>query len=367
MSTLQGVRDTNRDDKQGKEQVKIKIDYSRLAQLGLSVADIAQNVRLAYDGEVITRVRYEDEDAGFRVILEASARQQPDYLGELKIPNREGRLIPLRDVAQFEVGPGPSSFYHYEGDRGIKITADLNKGSSLTPLRATQTIIDHFDLARDWPGMRFVVGSEAEETAESMVTLAMAFAMAGLGIYLVLILLFKSMSQPLLVMFAIPFGLIGVIGAFALHSEPLGFLAVMGVIGMMGVVVNDSLILVNHINRHRVEDPEKKFLRIVAEGTAARLRPILLTSITTVAGLLPTVYGFGGYNAFIAPMAMALGYGILFATPLTLFLLPCLYLIQHDLGNLIRRIPGFDNFYFIPAAAEAARARATLKAGVSQE
>jgi len=120
LSTIEGVTDINRDDKLGKEQVEIKTDYVRLSQMGLTVADIAQNVRLAYDGEVVTRVRYGDEDVGFRVILEETARKKPDYLGELKIPNRQGRLIPLRDVARFEVGPGPSSFYHYEGERGGK-------------------------------------------------------------------------------------------------------------------------------------------------------------------------------------------------------------------------------------------------------
>ena len=96
------------------------------------------------------------------------------------------------------------------------------------------------------------------------------------------------------------------------------------------------------------------------------MRPILMTSITTVAGLLPTVYGFGGYDPFIAPMALALGYGILFATPLTLLLLPSLYMVQHDLGNLIRRIPGFQDFYFIPAVAEAARLQAAKNAGLTE-
>ncbi len=181
-----------------------------------------------------------------------------------------------------------------------------------------------------------------------MVSLAMAMLTAAAGIYLVLVLLFNSMAQPVIVMFAIPFGLIGVIGAFALHGQPLGFMAILGVIGMMGVVVNDSLILVNFINVHRAESPEKRYLRIVAEGTASRLRPIILTSITTVAGLIPIAYGFGGFDPFIAPMALALGYGILFATPLTLLLLPALYLIQHDMGKLIRQIPRFRKFYFIP-------------------
>jgi multidrug efflux pump subunit AcrB len=263
----------------------------------------------------------------------------------------QGRLIPLKEVAEFVTGPGPSSFFHYDAERTVTVSASLAEGSSLTPLEATNTVINNFDLSRDWPGMRFVMGGEAEETQKSMVSLAIAFGLAGIGIYIVLIMLFNSVTQPILVMFAIPFGLVGVVGAFALHGEPLGFMAMMGVIGMMGVVVNDSLILVNFINVHRKEEPEKKFLRIVAEGTSSRLRPILLTSLTTIAGLMPTAYGFGGDDPFVAVMALALGYGILFATPLTLLLLPCLYMIQHDVGKLVRRIPGLKHFYFIPEDA----------------
>ncbi len=336
LATIPGISDIDRDDKLGKEQVEIKIDYPKLAQVGLTVADVAQNVRIAYDGQVVTRVRYGDEDVGFRVILEESARKKPNYLGNLKVPNRQGRLIPLREVGSFKIGPGPSRYFHYDNERAITITADIAEGG-MTPLEATLAAVDHFDLA-DWPGMRFVVGGEAEETQESVISLGITMLTAGIGIYLVLILLFNSVTQPFLVMMSIPFGLIGVIGAFALHREPLGFLAIMGVIGLMGVVVNDSLILVNYINFHRKEQPEKKFLRIVAEGTADRLRPIIMTSFTTVAGVLPMAYGVGGVDPFVAPMALALGYGILFATPLTLILLPCLYMVRHDFGKIVRRI-----------------------------
>jgi multidrug efflux pump subunit AcrB len=354
LKSTEGVTDLNRDDKLGKEQVEIRINHGRLSELGLTVSDVARNVRLAYDGQIVTRVRDGEEDVSVRVIMEEKARKTPEYLGELTIPNRQGRLIPLKEVADFRIGPGPSAFYHYNGERAVTISADLVPDTDLTPLQATQAIIDRFDVNQYWPGIRLLIGGEAEETKKSMKSLAMAMLLAGAGIYIVLVLLFNSLTQPILVMAAIPFGLIGIIGAFALHNEPLGFMAMMGVIGMMGVVVNDSLILVNFINVHRVEEPEKKFLRIVAEGTSSRLRPIILTSITTVVGLIPTAYGFGGYDPFIAPMALALGYGILFATPLTLLLLPSLYMIQHDVGKLIRRIPALRNFYFIPPAEKGA-------------
>ncbi|UCC44847.1 MAG: efflux RND transporter permease subunit, partial [Candidatus Zixiibacteriota bacterium] len=340
LSSLEGVSDVSRDDKLGKDQVEILVNHQRLAELGLSVADIAHNVRLAYDGQVVTRVRYGDEDVGFRVILEEARRKRPGYLGQLKVPNKQGRLIPLNQVAGFETGPGPSKYFHWDGERTVTITADLATGG-MTPLQATLATVDNFDLNSDWPGMRFVIGGEAQETQESIVNLGVTMVLAAVGIYFVLILLFNSVWQPIIVMLAIPFGLIGVIGAFALHGEPLGFLAVLGLIGMMGVVVNDSLILVNYINFHRQEDPEKSLLRIVAEGTSTRLRPILLTSITTVAGVLPLAYGLGGSDPFISPMAMALGYGILFATPLTLILMPCFYMVQNDISRAIAGICKF--------------------------
>jgi multidrug efflux pump subunit AcrB len=123
---------------------------------------------------------------------------------------------------------------------------------------------------------------------------------------------------------------------FALHGEPLGFLAIMGLIGLSGVVVNDSLVLVDYINRLRRERPDTPLLEIVSEAAAERLRAIVLTTLTTVAGLLPLAYGVGGSDPFIAPMALAMGFGLLFASPITLALIPSLYLMIDDIGRTLR-------------------------------
>ena len=337
LEELNGVKDVERDDKAGKEQIKVDLDYLRLAEQELSVADVARNIRLAYDGEIVTSVRYGDEDVDFRVILEEKARGSAAVLGNLIIPNRQGRFVYLKDVADFNIEAGPSNIYHYDNERTVTITADIEKGET-TPLLASQAIYDAIDLDRDWPGMRIVAGGEAQETQKSMGSLLVAFAAAAVGIYLVLLLLFNSMTQPLVVMIAVPFGLIGVIFAFAVHQQSLGFLAMLGVIGLTGIVVNDSLILVNLANNLRAENKSESPASIIVKATQHRLRPILLTSITTVAGLLPMAYGLGGSDPFSAPMALAMGYGILFATLLTLVLLPSLLLIQNDMGNLFTRL-----------------------------
>jgi multidrug efflux pump subunit AcrB len=336
---IEGVEDIERDDKRGKEQIKVELDYVRLAEQELSVADVARNVRLAYDGEIVTSVRYGDEDVDFRVILEEEARASAEVLGNLIIPNRDDRFVHLRDIADFRVEPGPSNVYHYDNERAITITANIEKGVT-TPVVAAQAVLDQIDLDRDWPGMRIIAGGEAEETRKSMSSLVVAFLAAAVGIYLVLLLLFNSLTQPVIVMLAVPFGLIGVIFAFALHGQALGFLAMLGVIGLTGIVVNDSLILVNLANRLFSEGGPQSSEDTVVEATKNRLRPILLTSITTVVGLLPMAYGIGGSDPFSAPMALAMGYGILFATPLTLVLLPCLLLVGRDFTALFARAFG---------------------------
>ena len=343
LERIEGVSDIERDDKSGKEQIVVDLDYIRLAEQHLSVADVARNLRLAYDGEIVTSVRYGDEDVDFRVILEQAARGSAEVLGNLVIPNRDGRFVKLQEVADFHIDAGPSNFYHYDNERTITVTANIDIETT-TSLLATAAVLDAIDVRSNWPGMRVIVGGETEETQKSMGSLVVAFAVAIVGIYLVLLLLFNSLVQPLVVMFAVPFGLIGVIFAFAVHGEAIGFLAMLGVIGLVGIVVNDSLILVNLVNRMRETEPDISAEAAVINATKHRLRPILLTSITTVVGLLPMAYGVGGSDPFSAPMALAMGYGILFATPLTLILLPCLLLVQEDaktlVGKCMRKVRG---------------------------
>ncbi len=336
LGRLPGVKDITRDDKTGKEQVEIRINYEKLARLGLTVADVAQNVRIAYDGEIVTSLRYGDEDVDFRVMVEEKARKKLSYLQTLLVPNRQGRLIPLSEVASLRAGPGRSDFRHIDGERTVTIEADLEQEVT-TPLAVNDAVKAHFNVDRDWPGVRIGTGGEIFETERSVAGLLRTLVIAVVGVYFLLVLLFNSLTQPFLVMMAIPFGLTGVILAFALHGEPLSFVAIMGIVGLCGVVVNDSLVLVNHLNELRKKKDDEDVMALVAQGTADRLRAIILTSITTVAALLPLAYGLGGTAAFMAPMALALGWGLLFATPLTLVLVPSLYLIGRDVSGFLRK------------------------------
>ena len=337
LSTIEGVKDIDRNDKLGKEQIEIKVNYDQLARMGLTVADVAQNVRIAYDGQVVTSMRDGDEDVDFRVRLAERARKDTQYLMNMLIPNVQNRLIRLRQVAQLKTGPGPSAYRHYDGERTTTVEADVDTDVT-TSLEVTNAVLAQFsDFEERYPGLRLHVGGEAEETRESIVNLVTTFLIAFIGIYFLLILLFNSFSQPFLVMIAIPFGFVGVILALAIHGESLGFLSMIGAVGLMGVVVNDSLVMVSHLNELRKQNPDEDMRKLVARGATNRLRAIILTTLTTVVGLLPLAYGLGGTSLYMSPMALTLGYGLLFATPITLILVPCLYMIFYDIGRVFRR------------------------------
>jgi multidrug efflux pump subunit AcrB len=171
------VKDIERDDKAGKDQVELEIDFKKLSRLGLTVVDVARNVRTTYDGEAITSVRYGDEDVDFRVLFEERARRRTDYIRELPIPNRQDRLIPLGNVAILKTGPGPADYRRYKGERATLVEADVNK-EIITPMEVTKSVFAHFNLGRDCEDSRLVLEGEVQETRKSLISLAVTLALA---------------------------------------------------------------------------------------------------------------------------------------------------------------------------------------------
>lgn len=331
LKEIEGVFNVTRDDKSGKEMIEIKLDYENLARLGLTVADISDNVRIAYDGETVTKVQYGDEEVKFRVLMPERVKRDEKYLKNLLIPNSQGRLIPLKKVAKLVKRQGATSKVHYNSKSSVFIQANLKK-NSISPEGVIDQIKAKFNnLDENYPGCTFSIEGQVKQKEESLQNSLKAFYIALLGIYFLLVILFNSFFQPLMVLIAVPFGFIGVIITFATHDLPLSFMAMLGIIGLSGVVVNDSLVLVDHLN-NLIKNKRKEDLlnKLIAKGTADRLRAIFLTTITTSAGLLPLAYGIGGDDPTTAPMALALGWGLIFATPLTLLLIPCLYSILDD-------------------------------------
>ena len=342
MKELPGVVDLDNDQKPGKDELKIIFNYEALAKLDLNVASVAQAVKTAYDGNVATSIQTENEKIDFRVLIDDKYKRDINFLENLLIPNAKGRLIKLNQVAEIETGTGPAIINHFNGNRVITITSRVNKELTTANTVSAQ-VKDFFSSIPDKnKDVKLIIKGEAEDTQESLADLRYSFVLALILIYFLLLLLFKKAEQPLIVLITIPFGIIGVLLAFYFHGIPLSFMALVGIIGLSGVVVNDSVVMVAFINKLMVSDSMsiENLKEGIAEGAKQRLRPIILTTLTTVAGLLPSVYGIGGDVQSLVPVVMALSYGLIFATLVTLFLVPALFLIIRDIKGIFIRTAG---------------------------
>ena len=176
-----------------------------------------------------------------------------------------------------------------------------------------------------------------EEQSEALGQLAVAAVICVLGIFAALVILFNSLSQPLLIMLAIPFGLLGVVVCYAVQGLSMGMMAITGIIGLVGVLVNDSLVLLHTLNKERAARGRRLSVAEVTEVAHRRFRPIFITSVTTAVGLMPTAYGILGENSYISPMVMSMAWGVVFGGLVSLVLLPVLYMIEQDLRATLGR------------------------------
>ena len=247
-------------------------------------------------------------------------------------------MIPMSQFSSVVETPGDPNYKHLNGERVVKVSAAVDD-SVTTAQSVSKRGLDELDLINNFPEVRAIEGGSSKEAKEALSDFSLALGFAVFGIYMLIALLFNSYSQPLLVILSIPFALIGVVWAFFFHSEPFSFFVLMGVLALVGVVVNDSLVMISHLNYiKQSQDKDNASILWIAMGAKDRLRAVVLTTLTTLAGVLPLIYGFGGKDAFLQPMVMALGYGLLFGTFVTLILLPCLYSLNLDLSNWIKKI-----------------------------
>ncbi|MBT3182161.1 MAG: efflux RND transporter permease subunit [Deltaproteobacteria bacterium] len=324
VSNIPGVYGAETDNIIGKDELRLILDYDLMARLGVTALDVAKTVRSAFEGEVVTSIRKEGEEIDFRVRL----KHKEDYRAEgvlgLKVANKQGKLVSIGSFGRFVETSSPAVFRHYDGRRSVTVTASVDTDVT-TSGEVSKIIFDKFEPeVRKHAGFKMELGGEEKKTQESMKSFYYALIVALVAIYCLLIILFDSFTQPLLIMSAIPFAIIGVFITFMIHGLPLGFIALIGILGLIGVVVNASIVMVSTLNEMGAKDERMDYSTIV-EGAAIRFRPVILTTITTVAGLLPTAYGIGGDLPFIRPMVLALAWGLVFATVISLVFIPLIY------------------------------------------
>ncbi|MEE2988755.1 MAG: efflux RND transporter permease subunit [Verrucomicrobiota bacterium] len=334
LATYEGLFDIKDNYSSGKREIQLDI-HPTAQPLGLRQANLGRQVRAAFYGVEAQRIQRGRDDIKVMVRYPIDERQSVENLEDLRIRTPDGREVPFDQVADFEITEGFSSITRVDRRRVINITADADKGvadlglikASLKDRKGAAGFLT--TITNDYPGITWSFQGEAREQADIFASLGQMTLIAIFLIYALLAIPLKSYVQPVIVMIVIPFGLIGAIGGHIIMGQPMSILSVLGFVALAGVVVNDSLVLVDFINHERKKG---KIIRFAIEDAGAkRFRPIILTSLTTFAGLLPVLFETSLQAQFLIPMAISLSFGVLFATFITLLLVPAFYSILEDI------------------------------------
>ncbi|MEH6812165.1 MAG: efflux RND transporter permease subunit, partial [Motiliproteus sp.] len=315
----------------GKQELQIRLKPEG-ALLGVDLINIARQVRQAFFGFEIQRIQRGRDDVKVLVRYPADERNSLQTLDTMMIRTDSGVEVPFREVAEVSADRSPSSISRIDRRRTVNISADVNKDTADVP--AINRDLAAFVQQRivDYPGISSSFEGEAKEQRDSFSGLFWGVIFVLFVIYALLAIPFKSYVQPFIVMSVIPFGVVGAIIGHWVMGMNLTIMSLMGMLALSGVVVNDSLVLVDYINRHRQQG--ESLHRTVRMAGVARFRPVLLTSLTTFAGLMPLIFEKSTQAQFLIPMAVSLGFGILFATLVTLLVVPINYLVLEDLACL---------------------------------
>jgi multidrug efflux pump subunit AcrB len=340
---LPGVSDARQDMDPGKLEYRYELN-ERGRRLGLSQTQLADAVRTGFLGLKLSYVSWQDKRIPVRLIYDDELRHDAAALTRLPITLDDGRTVYLGDVADIQEARGYNTINRRNLNRLATVTAEVD-AKVTTPNQIIEQVKTEFSTLPE--GQRMLFLGEKKKAQESMVGMKRAAIIALAVIFFILAALFKSLLDPLVVMFAIPFGAIGVIFGHWLFDYHLQFLSLIGFLALTGIVVNDSLILIDFAKRLRHEGWTRK--DALVEAGRVRIRPILLTTATTFLGISPLIFFATGQTAFLSPMAVSLGFGLVFATLLILLALPCFYLIADDMrSRVLNRGEGEDSSGLVP-------------------
>jgi multidrug efflux pump subunit AcrB len=339
LSNFPNVKDIDDGYTPGKEQLNFKIKPEGQS-LGLTAQEIARQVRNSFFGAEALRQQRGRNEIRVRVKLPEEQRSSEYDVEQLLVRTPGGKDVPLMQVAEVERGRSYTNIRRRDGRRTVSVTANVEPIDDTSQVKTTLEEDILPQLTKDYPGLSYGWEGRQQDMSEGMQSLYIGFIFAMLGIYAMLAIPFRSYTQPLIVMVAIPFGIIGAVIGHILMGHVLGLggpmslsmMSMMGIVALSGVVVNDSLVLIDYANQSRKGTSLTAFEAIHQAGIR-RFRPIMLTTLTTFGGLAPMIFETSRQARFMIPMAISLGYGILFSTVITLVLVPCLYMMLDDAGK----------------------------------
>ncbi|MGJ8687208.1 MAG: efflux RND transporter permease subunit, partial [Spongiibacteraceae bacterium] len=332
LSHHKGVYDVQNSASISRDEIVLEIKPSAEI-LGLSAAQLGQQLRDAYYGAEAQRIQRGDNEVKVMVRYPREEREAVADLQNMFIRTSEGSFVPLGSVADISVEPGYSKLSRVDGERSVSVSAQVDKEQT-EPDKVTNSVREEIaaEFKHKYPSVSIKLSGESEESGKLFRSLGIGFLLSMIGIYGLLAIPLRSYLQPLIIMGVIPFGMIGAIVGHIIVGMSFSMMSFFGVIALSGVVVNDSLIMVDFINSAIARG--EKIQQAVIDAGCLRFRAILLTSLTTFFGLLPMLLEQSLQAQFVIPMAVSLGFGIIFATVITLILIPCLYMVLEDLKAL---------------------------------
>ena len=332
---MDGVYDIRDDFVTGKSEIRLRVKEDRAYQYGLNIFQIAYNVRNALEGNITTTYRDADESVDVIVKYNSDDLGTIANLEELLIPVPNGTMVPLREVAEVQEEGGYSEIRRFENERAITVSAAVDNDKT-SAFAVNQVLIQTFkDIESLYPGYRLDFRGVFDQISESFGELGRLFVVGILIMYVILGAQFKSFIQPIIILFAVPFGFMGAMVGLLIIGAPLSMVALFGTVALAGIVVNDSIVMIDFMNQYRLRGYNK--WRAILKGGSVRLRPIILTSVTTICGLIPMAIGLGGKSPIWMPIAYTIIFGLSAATLLTVFVMPALYAITADVRELFIR------------------------------
>ena len=331
-----GVFDVSDSFLPGKEEMQLKLNLAARS-LGLTLNDLAHQVRHAFYGAEALRLQRDQDEIKVMVRYPESERRSLGHVEDMRIRTPDGSEVPFSEVAEVKMEQGYAAIERAQRFRVIKVVADVDE--TLTNANEVRNDLESRflpGLKQEYPGLRYTMEGEGKEQKESLADVIRGFVIALFLIYALLAVPFKSFTQPIVVMAAIPFGVVGAVAGHLLMGLNLSLLSLFGIVGLAGVVVNDSLVLMHATNRFRSQGASPH--DAITRAGGLRFRAIILTSLTTFAGLTPMILERSLQAQFLIPMAVSLGFGVLFGTGITLLLVPCGYMILEDVHSLVGSI-----------------------------
>ncbi|GAB6088822.1 efflux RND transporter permease subunit [Spirochaeta dissipatitropha] len=335
LQNTEGVFDIRDNSQLSSPELRIIVDDFQASRFGLSRFQIGQFIRSAFDGVNVGTVFIDNEEIGIRVRYELPDEMSYDRFTQLRIPTPDGRSIPFEAVARIEDTQALSSIRRLDGRREVTIEAEVAEGTDLGAVNRRVEQMFNGELSSRVPDIQLNVGGQFAEFGNLLIDILRVFLIGIFLIYLILAAQFKSYTQPVLIMFSVPFAFVGVILFLFLTGTPLSTTVIYAGVALAGIAVNDSIVLISFINEERRDG--MGISDAVIKGAAARLRPILLTSLTTIAGLLPVALGIGGRSVVWSPMAGTIVFGLIFSTVTALIIIPCVYGLFYDSPRRARK------------------------------